>query len=865
MHRMLIALICLLIFQGNLYAYEKIHTNTVAGKLEIKRIDDTSENWIMLNGKLLHKIRGKYVFLEKEYILKNSTILLLGSTDGGSGTFPIYYVCHIFKNKEAFVSKSMFSVDWTFNPSIDTNHKLTIDLGYDSGLKKYAIYKDSILTIIKVKEDRLQADEDDCNYLYNKLYVNFIEPPSCTDDPFYWGWAGRTLNAMENDPRLNLKPLISMAVQACKKKKAIGYSEFKKIICDAKKDVSAEKQHKTPSKEIKAFERKKVTKQIKSNGPNLEFKKGKATAILKWWDDVTLVTPKRKKHWDDEQKRALRDLIDTIVLKEKSLLDKSIYDDSPDSLMKFGMEINRILPFRNEWGCWLELLDNDKYRVLYKNPTIDQSIDVFSDYGDSFDTYHKRENLLNEINQKISEISNSKNLSPTGKLSKEELRHLYIPGKKEQLLSYMAYGNQESNIKYIVERGTDEKTVGQLLGYDLFERDSKIADLPSDQVLIYKYYDVDRRKKLIQAISMLFKRDNQGNLLGSRQLAYTAFKHWNVTEGTITHLLSESNIPKMNEYAETLNGIDKFGRFISGALTHPDSGNVVQKIYNNEPFPLSIEKQLLKRAGRTIYYTKEQPIKVFPGMDFRIRKIGEPVGANVIYSYPYALENYFFYTQAKDDITAFIIAVDTKTGEIRELPFTDDVKRLRTSPLVYPKNNIGTITEIKANLIQPASSEQLRDKYIEIKLPEGLPVLKDGQAGLLVGEIGILCIKPRHFPIAKAIGEKGILPIFSIKELNSYIISPPGSDLNQGNLQITFNAMNTETRINIIGDSVVFGHGFTREQPGIILYSRNFRNVYIEAKKRNAYQIIFEPEGVKYIYSEEEAVPTETISVPIPQ
>lgn len=223
--------IILVIQLNTSYSGETDVVKTFAGVVEIKKLID--ENWIILDNKIIKKIEEPYVSFEQKYNLKKSTILLISTDSGGSGTLPSYFIVELFKNKKYIITNDMYSVDGTFEHSIDKG-KLIVDLGYDSGLKKYGIYKNGKLDIKKVKTNETIANEDDCNYLYNRIYVAFSEDSECNKEPYEVGGmaTARPVYAMQNDPRINIKPLIEMSKKACKEKKPIKYTEFKKIVCN---------------------------------------------------------------------------------------------------------------------------------------------------------------------------------------------------------------------------------------------------------------------------------------------------------------------------------------------------------------------------------------------------------------------------------------------------------------------------------------------------------------------------------------------------------------------------------------------------------------------------------------------------------
>jgi hypothetical protein len=220
-----------------LFAQDSHKIATKAGQLEIKKINGI-ENWIILNDTTIIKKMGKsIVYVEHAYNFRNSTVLLLGANMGGNGTLTSYFVIELFKNGKYIISEDdeMYSADGKFSYSMK-HGKLTVDLGYDSGTRKYAIYENKKLRIKKIKQKKSPANEDDCNYLYNRIYIEFVDNRNCNEDPYEVGGMStvRSIVAMKHDPRLNIKPLAEMSRKACKSVNPIRYSQFRKIICGLK-------------------------------------------------------------------------------------------------------------------------------------------------------------------------------------------------------------------------------------------------------------------------------------------------------------------------------------------------------------------------------------------------------------------------------------------------------------------------------------------------------------------------------------------------------------------------------------------------------------------------------------------------------
>ncbi len=230
-----ILLVTLLSLTSVTYGYNPIldeskYVNTIAGNLEIKRFD-LDNNWVILNDKIIVKSNDPHVTVEKKYDLKNSTILILSENAGGASTLPYYSIIHLFMDSTTIVSKKMYSYDNVFKVTL-YNNEITINLGYDSGFKKIAVYKDKNLKINKTKVQG-PANVANCNYLYTNVYSDFIDTQLCTDDPFETqGMAtSRSIEAMKHDPRMKIDQLSFLSRKGCAKNKKLSFNGFNKEIC----------------------------------------------------------------------------------------------------------------------------------------------------------------------------------------------------------------------------------------------------------------------------------------------------------------------------------------------------------------------------------------------------------------------------------------------------------------------------------------------------------------------------------------------------------------------------------------------------------------------------------------------------------
>ena len=212
-------------------------TETVAGLFKIEELYPIDEHYfyVYLDDKRIYEFDAPYVQIKEKYDLKDNTLLLLGFGYGGAATTPKYAVVDIPKDKPPKMSELFFSISNV--PTFAMKNKvIEIDLGFDSGLKKRAEYKNGQLRIWKHVVKEKEGDERSCRYMYDTLYKNYIRNNKCTR-PFVevTGLSSqRYLNGRSNDPRFNLEELYTLSEKSCIAQQSISYSNFKKEICTMK-------------------------------------------------------------------------------------------------------------------------------------------------------------------------------------------------------------------------------------------------------------------------------------------------------------------------------------------------------------------------------------------------------------------------------------------------------------------------------------------------------------------------------------------------------------------------------------------------------------------------------------------------------
>jgi hypothetical protein len=203
------------------------------GKIEIKELSQ-GEKGVIFSSKVIFKREGGFLDIEKIFQIGENDVVLIRNSEGGSGTIDSFFFITIKGASPPILSKEFMGQTDEINP-IQKADQIIIDLGYNQGAHEVLTYKNGVFNIKSIKNEGKNgpASEDDCNYLYNEIYVKYVQGHVCDEDPEDVGGMviARAYNSMSNDPRLNLKEFQRIAKASCKKHDLIKYSEFKKGVC----------------------------------------------------------------------------------------------------------------------------------------------------------------------------------------------------------------------------------------------------------------------------------------------------------------------------------------------------------------------------------------------------------------------------------------------------------------------------------------------------------------------------------------------------------------------------------------------------------------------------------------------------------
>jgi hypothetical protein len=228
----IIGLICLLLLTLTAFASESVSTRF--GKLAIKPIGDDNVG-LFLDSKVLFKRESGFLTIEQVFHVGDSEAALIRDSEGGSGTTDEYFFVKLAPASPPVLSQRFEAVDRELIHPVQKGASIYIDLRYNEGVREQLTYQNGQISISKARpKGKVKAgNEDDCKYLYESLYVAYVQARECKDGPDEaGGMAGvRAYNAIANDPHFNLKAFDALSKASCTKVESIRYSDFKKKVC----------------------------------------------------------------------------------------------------------------------------------------------------------------------------------------------------------------------------------------------------------------------------------------------------------------------------------------------------------------------------------------------------------------------------------------------------------------------------------------------------------------------------------------------------------------------------------------------------------------------------------------------------------
>ncbi len=194
---------------------------------------------IKQNNRTVFETDAIQVEQESLFQLSNQDVVLLRFKQGLNSRNDSLVFFNINHNGEVNHSETFYhTADHKVEIS-ENNQQLTIDSGIENNMRVYTTFngKELIVTKKPIKaKDRLEepVPEEDCNKIYNSLYVKAFSSEKCGDIRNDIQQAFNTLTykaIIYRSKALDLEQLITLANQTCENKHLLVYSDFKSKTC----------------------------------------------------------------------------------------------------------------------------------------------------------------------------------------------------------------------------------------------------------------------------------------------------------------------------------------------------------------------------------------------------------------------------------------------------------------------------------------------------------------------------------------------------------------------------------------------------------------------------------------------------------
>lgn len=233
----LIHLLAFLLLTSNCYA-SLLTIKTRFGQLQIT--ETAGPHFIIKqNNRTLFELDAINVEQEGLFQLSNQDVMLLRFKQGLNSRNDSLVFFNMNHNGEVNHSEVFYHTADQKVEISENNQQLTIDSGIENNMRIYTSFNGKALIITKkpIKaKDRLEepVPEEDCNKIYNSLYVKAFSSEKCDAirNDIQQAFKTLTFKAITyRSKSLDVEQLITLANQTCQNKLLTVYSDFKAKIC----------------------------------------------------------------------------------------------------------------------------------------------------------------------------------------------------------------------------------------------------------------------------------------------------------------------------------------------------------------------------------------------------------------------------------------------------------------------------------------------------------------------------------------------------------------------------------------------------------------------------------------------------------
>lgn len=191
---------------------------------------------LLLPSTLIYQEEVDYLNIEQVFKIDDTDAVLISSTCGGTSCIPSYFFVTLQAD-----SKPILSPEFTPNVGevkpVQEGDTVTIDLGWRDGFQETLVYETEKISVQRqVSTKKARADAADCDYLYQEIYLPYVQERWCHTNPDSPMLAAsmsqlRGHTALANDSRLNMDFLLKLSQFSCETQQAIAYEQFQQQVC----------------------------------------------------------------------------------------------------------------------------------------------------------------------------------------------------------------------------------------------------------------------------------------------------------------------------------------------------------------------------------------------------------------------------------------------------------------------------------------------------------------------------------------------------------------------------------------------------------------------------------------------------------
>lgn len=219
-------------------AADYIPEGAVSTRFGLLQVKDNAgkKELLLLPSTLIYQEEVDYLRIEQVFKIGDSDAVLISSSCGGTSCTPSYFFVTLQANSKPILSPQFTPNVGGVKPA-QKGDTVTIDLGWRDGFQETLVYETGKISVQRqVSTKKARADVADCDYLYQEIYLPYVQERWCHTNPDSPMLAAsmaqlRGYEALANDSRLNMDFFRKLSQFGCETQQAIAYEQFQQQVC----------------------------------------------------------------------------------------------------------------------------------------------------------------------------------------------------------------------------------------------------------------------------------------------------------------------------------------------------------------------------------------------------------------------------------------------------------------------------------------------------------------------------------------------------------------------------------------------------------------------------------------------------------